>query len=98
MHMIGRERFRFPNFPSVMAGMTHQHLRHDALNTSKGGSEPQVVGRVNLQKPIMSTVKNSCQVPKSQMGPLVSYLAFGFVCSLAVEKVDEQRFFPSRNR
>ncbi len=46
----------------------------------------------------MSTVKNSCQVPKSQMGPLVSYLAFGFVCSLAVEKVDEQPFFPSRNR
>lgn len=47
--MLGRERFRLPNFLSVMAGLTNQHLRHDALNASKGGSEPQVVGRMNLQ-------------------------------------------------
>ncbi len=71
MHMIGRERFRFPNFPSVMAGMTHQHLRHDALNTSKGGSEPQVVGRVNESaKTYYVNSKKLLPSPKKSNGPI----------------------------
>lgn len=77
VHMIGRERFRLPDFPweCFGDGWYHPpaHLRHAAWNGLKGGSEPQVVDQVNLHNLIMSKTKPlpSRKKSKGSIGDLV---------------------------
>lgn len=96
VHMIGRERFRHPDFPweCFGDGWYHPpaHLRHAAWNGLKGGSEPQVVDQVNLHNLIMSKTKplQSRKKSKGSIGDL--FFAWGR-CSV-FGKVMSKFFLP----
>lgn len=96
VHMIGRERFRLPDFPweCFGDGWYHPpaHLRHAAWNGLKGDSEPQVVDQVNLHNLIMSKTKplQSRKKSKGSIGDL--FFAWGR-CSV-FGKVMSKFFLP----